>query len=122
MRCKRCNREVSNDETYEYLGETLCENCYIDIRYPVKACDPWAVYSATRSRKDSGLKEAEGLTELQKAIYGFVKSNGKVMHEDIMKKFNLTEPEMQTQLAVLRHCELVKGCKEGSKVYLTPFS
>ncbi len=39
-----------------------------------------------------------------------------------MKKFNLTEPEMKTQLAVLRHCELVKGRKEGNKIYLVPFS
>ena len=42
--------------------------------------------------------------------------------EDIMKNFNLTESEVQTQLAVLRHCELVKGCKEGDRIYLVPFS
>jgi len=100
----------------------LCEDCYIDIRYPAKACDPWAVYSVTRSRESSGLRGAEGLTELQKAIYEFVKHNGKVTREDIMKNFNLTESETQTQLAVLRHCELVKGHKEGDKVYLAPFS
>ena len=122
MKCKRCNREISNGETYEYLGETLCEDCYIDIRYPAKACDPWAVYSATRSRENSGLKGADGLTELQKAIYELVKNNNKVMTRDIMKKFNLTESEMQTQLVVLRHCELVKGRKEGTKIYLVPFS
>lgn len=122
MRCKRCNREISNGESYEYLGETLCEDCYIDIRYPTKACDSWAVYSATRSRESSGLKGTEGLTELQKAIYEFVKSNGKITREDIMKKFNLTESEMQTRLAVLRHCELVKGRKKGNKIYLVPLS
>ena len=121
-RCKRCHREVSNGQSYEHLGETLCEDCYIDIRYPAKACDPWAVYSATRSRESSGLKGAEGLTDLQKAIYEFVREKGKMTKEDIMKNFNLTEPEMQTQLAMLRHCELVKGHKEGDKVYLVPFS
>jgi len=121
VKCNRCNRDISNGEGYEYLGETLCEDCYIDIRYPVKTCDPWAVYSATRSRDSSGLKGAEGLTELQKAIYEFVKSNGRVTKEDIMRKFGLTESEMQTQLAVLRHCELVKGRKEGSNIYLFPF-
>jgi len=104
------------------LGETLCEDCYLDIRYPAKACDPWAVYSATRSRESLGLKGAEGLTDLQKAIYEFVKSNGKVTREEVMKNFNLTEPETQIQLAILRHCELVKGHKEGDKVYLVPFT
>ena len=61
------------------------------------------------------------MTELQKAIYELVEHNGKVTREDIMKNFNLTESEMQTQLAVFRHCELVKGHKEGDKVYLVPF-
>ena len=122
MKCNRCGREVSREESYEYLGETLCEACYLDIRYPAKACDPWAVYSATRSRESLGLKGAEGLTDLQKAIYEFVKSNGKVTREEVMKNFNLTEPETQIQLAILRHCELVKGYKEGDKVYLVPFT
>ncbi len=121
MKCARCNREIPEGEGYEHLGETLCEDCYIDIRYPVRVCDPWAVYSATRFRESSGLKGAQGLTSLQRAIYEFVKENGKVTAEEIREKFNLNEPEMQAQLAVLRHCELVKGHKEGDKVFFVPF-
>jgi hypothetical protein len=113
VNCKRCGREISDKEQYEYLGETLC--------YPAKACDPWAVYTATRSREIVGLKGAEGLTELQMAIYEFVKSNGKVTREELMKNFNLAEPELQTQLATLRHCELVKGSKEDDQIYLVSF-
>ena len=122
MRCQRCNRELPQGEGYEYLGEMLCEDCYLDIRYPTKVCDPWAVYTATRSRESAGLKGAEGLTELQKAIYELVKNSGKVTAEEIRKRFSLTESEAQTQLAILRHCELVKGHKEGDKIYLVPFS
>ena len=121
VNCKRCGREISDKEQYEYLGETLCEDCYINTRYPAKACDPWAVYTATRSREIMGLKGAEGLTELQMAIYEFVKSNGKVTREELMKNFNLAEPELQTQLATLRHCELVKGSKEDDQIYLVSF-
>ncbi len=121
MKCKRCGREISEKEQYEYLGETLCEDCYIDIRYPAKACDPWAVYSATRSREILGLKGAEGLTELQRAIYEFVRSNNKVTREELMKNFNLAEPELQRQLAILRHCGLVKGAKEDDQIYLVAF-
>ena len=58
---------------------------------------------------------------MQKAVYKFAESNGKVSKEDVMKSFNLTEPELQVQLAALRHCELVKGHKEGDRVYLVPF-
>jgi hypothetical protein len=119
VRCERCDREIS--EKYEYLGQTLCEDCYIDVRYPPKACDPWAVYSATRSRQTLGLKETEGLTDMQKQICEFVMGKGKVTREDVMKNFNLTEGELQAQVAVLRHCELIKGRKEGDRVFLVTF-
>ena len=121
MKCDHCGREFSADDYYQHLGETLCEDCYIDIRYPAKACDPWAVYSATRLRETVGLKGTAGLIEPQKAIYEFVSSNGKVTREELMKNFNLAEPEFQTQSAILRHCELVKGSKEDGRIYLVPF-
>lgn len=122
MKCNRCGCEIPEGESYTYRGETLCEDCYIDIRMPAKACDPWAVHSATRFRERSGLKGIEGMTELQKVIYEFVKSKGKVTREEVMESFMLPEQEMQRQLAILRHCELVKGYKEDGKVYLVPFS
>jgi recombinational DNA repair protein (RecF pathway) len=121
MKCNRCGREIPESDAYTYLSETLCEDCYIDIRMPAKACDPWAVHSATRFRQSAGLKGTEGLTELQKAIYELVKNKGKVTREEVRERFSLTEPEMQRQLAILRHCELVKGHKEDGKVYLVPF-
>lgn len=122
MKYSRCGRQISKDESYEYLGETFCEDCYIDLRYPAKACDPWAVYSATRSRESLGLKGAAGLTDLQKAVYEFVREKGKVTRDEVMENLSLTETQLQTQLAILRHCELVKGHKEDDKVYLIPFS
>ena len=122
MKCNRCGCEIPYNESYTYRGETLCEDCYIDIRLGVKACDPWAVYSASRFRESRDLKGSEGLTELQKAIYEFVKSKGKVTREEVMENLSLSEQEIQIQLAILRHCELVKGYKEDGKVYLIPFS
>jgi len=121
VKCNRCGCEVPLDNSYQHLGETLCEDCYIDVRYPAKACDPWAVYSATRSRESAGLEGTEGLTEQQKIIYEFVKEKGKVTREEILVNFNLKDAELQTNLATLRHCEIVKGRKEGNCVYLVPF-
>jgi len=122
MKCNRCGHEIEDSDAYTHLSETLCEDCYLDIRLEVKACDPWAVHCATRFREGSGLEGVEGMTELQKAIYELVKRKGKVTREEVRESFSLPEPEMQRQLAVLRHCELVKGHKEGDKVYLVPFS
>ena len=121
MKCERCGRELSADDSYQYLGKALCEDCYIDIRYPAKACDPWAVYSATRSRETLGLKGTAGLTELQQAIYDFIRGRGKVTREQIIENLGLTDAELQRQLATLRHCELVKGRKEGKSIYVVPF-
>jgi len=122
MKCDRCGREIPESDAHTHRGETLCEDCYLDIRLEVKACDPWAVYSATRYRESSELKGTEGLNELHKAIYEFVKSKAKVTREEVMENLSISEQEMQTQLAILRHCELVKGHKEDDKVYLIPFS
>ncbi len=121
MRCNRCNQELADDEGRVHRGETLCEDCYIEAAYPAKACDPWAVYAAKRSRESMGQQGAEGLTELQKAIYEFIRSREKVTGEELMGHFALSPYEIQTQATILRHCELVKGQKEDGKIYLTVF-
>lgn len=122
MNWPRCGREIQETEIYQHLGQTLCEDYYIDMRNPPKACDPWAVYSATRSRQSQGITGSEGLTESQKTIYNFIREKRKVTQEELIQRFNLKEIELQTHLAILRHCELVKGDKEGDRVYLVPFS
>lgn len=122
MKCNRCGRDIQKDDIYSHQGQSLCEDCYLDMRLEVKACDPWAVHSATRFRQSSGLRGREGLTDLQKAIYEFVKRNGRATREEVQESFGLTELEMQTQLATLRHCELLKGHKEDDRIYLVPFN
>jgi recombinational DNA repair protein (RecF pathway) len=121
MKCDRCKQELADDEGRVLRGETLCEDCYIEAAYPAKACDPWAVYIATRNRETSGQTGAEGLTELQQAIYEFIRSRGKVTGEELMERFHLPPSEIQNQAAILRHCELIRGTKEDGKVYLTLF-
>jgi hypothetical protein len=121
MQCQRCQREIPEDESFLHLGQTLCEDCYLDIRQPVKACDPWAVYLAGRSRDSVGAVGTEGLTELQKAICEFVQGRGKVTAEELTDHFGLSGTELQSQVAVLRHCELLRGQKEADKVYIVPF-
>jgi predicted transcriptional regulator len=59
---------------------------------------------------------------VQEEIYELVKRKGKVSREEVIENVTVSEREMQTQLATLRHCELVKAYKEGDKVYLIPYS
>ena len=63
----------------------------------------------------------EGLTSLQQAIYAFVKFRGRATADQVMTKFSLTLPDFQNQLATLRHCELLRGSKDGDTVYIVPF-
>jgi len=123
IKCKKCSRQLSGSEIYEYLGQTLCEDCYID-RYQasITACDPLAVHAATRSREKLGLKDAEGLTDQQQSIYELIKNKGRVNVVEVMQKFNLTASQIQSQLAILRHCQLIKGQQEDGNIYLVPFS
>ena len=121
MKCQRCQRDIPEEEGFGYFGERLCDDCYMDAVAPPKACDPWAVYSATRTRESSGLTGEAGLSPLQQEIYEFIKSQGKVTGEEVLKHFNITQKELETQFSTLRHCELVRGQKEGDRVYLVPF-
>ena len=41
--------------------------------------------------------------------------------EEIMTKFSISQKDLANQLATLRHCELLKGHKEGGRVYIVPF-
>ena len=121
MKCDRCGGDIPEGEEFNHQGQTLCYDCYIDIGFKVKACDPWAVRLATRTRKSSGMTAAEGLTEQQKAIYEFIKGRGRVTAEEVAEALNISMDGLERQFATLRHCELVKGSKEGDKVYLVPF-
>lgn len=119
MKCSKCNQDAPEDLTYVHLGETLCEDCYLEAINKVKACDPWAVYHATRVRENMGLEGTEGLTELQKAIYEFIKSRCRATGEEVMENFRLSQQEMETNFAILRHCELIRAYKDNGEIYLT---
>ena len=119
MTCSKCSQEVPEDQIYVHLGETLCEDCYLEATSRVKACDPWAVYHARRARESMGFEGTEGLTELQKAIYEFIKSRGRATGEEVIENLGLSRQAMETNFAILRHCNLVRGYKEDGNIYLT---
>lgn len=122
MNCARCGCVIPEGESFDYYGQTLCEDCYIGAIEPPRPCDVAAVHSAKQIRTLTGQRGTEGLTELQKEIYNYIKERGKVTKAELAQKFNLPEWELEKQFAVLRHCELIKARKEGDKIYLVPFN
>ena len=121
VKCENCGLEIPSEESLTRDGKALCEDCYVTLSGRVQTCDPWAVRAAKEFRKGSGLEEAEGLSEQQKAVYDFIKEKQRVTPEELYLAFQLSPQELENLVATLRHCELVKGQKEGAQVYLTLF-
>ncbi len=119
MLCEKCGTGIPEGERYNHGGKNYCEDCYLEIVSVPKTCDPLAVRSARISREQSGQKGVQGLLPVQKEIYYYLKKHGKATREQVAEEFKLDQKELEKHSAVLRHCELVKGLKEGEKIYMT---
>ena len=118
VKCQDCGREVPEDDCLISQGKTLCEDCYMDIGQRIKVCDPWGERSKLVFRETHGLIGTEGLTDLQKGIYEFIKARGKVTKEELTEKFGLKPSVLENEFAILRHCQLLKAKKENDRIYL----
>lgn len=121
MICDRCRQEFEGEEGYRYGSETLCEDCYLEATHRVSPCDPWAAYNAQSFREGFGIEGTDGLSQLQKAIYEFIRDRGHVSIDELLQAFDLPPRELQTSFAVLRHCELVRAYKQDGTIYVTTF-
>jgi recombinational DNA repair protein (RecF pathway) len=119
MRCSRCGKSLQGAEAREYRGQLVCEDCFIDVLSPPKACDPWAVRSAqTFLRGKNRLAE---LTDLQKRIVQFIEANGEAIPEDVATAVGVSQQELAREFATLRHMEILRGLRRGGKIYFALF-
>lgn len=119
--CPVCGKEIPGNEYILENGKAICEDCYLEEHQRIKFADPMAVRSKKLFRKNHGLEGTEGLTDIQKELYKFIQIEGGVTPEKISKLFGLTPQEARNQLAILRHCELVKWRKIGDEICIVPF-
>ncbi len=120
MNCSRCNRELTEAQSYVNKGKIFCEDCLMDIGLSTRECDPWATYVDTSARKRHGEIGAAGLTEAETKIYEFIRDKRRVTRQEVMKKFRLSEAELAAELLPLMHSELIKERGEGGQLYLIP--
>ncbi|SMC97683.1 hypothetical protein [Sporomusa malonica] len=118
MICTKCNSEIPEGEQCLHRGQMLCEDCYLEMLEPPRTCDVAAVHGAKLARKMAGQEGTDGLTELQKNIYNYIKEEGPVTAEQIMNKFSLSKIQMERNFATLRHCELAHGFRDNGKVLI----
>jgi hypothetical protein len=116
MKCDRCGAPIDPGDERDYAGSTLCEECYMDALSPLKACDPWAVYSA-KSFEEHRHKGCE-LTPLQHEILRILDEAGPLEPGELKERLDssVDDNELRRQFAVLRHLEKVRGEKREGKV------
>lgn len=119
MICQKCNSEIPSGEEIKHRGQTLCEDCYVEILEPPRSCDVAAVYSAKSARRAAGQEGTDGLTDLQKDLYNYVKAEGPITHDQIMQKLNISRLQLDKNFAILRHCELLRAFRENGQVFVT---
>jgi hypothetical protein len=116
--CTRCGAAFAAAEAREYLGEVLCEDCYMDALSPTRTCDPWAVHTA-RSLKD--IPGGHSLTPHQQKFYDLVMEKGAISIAEATQALGVTEGELRRQFAVLRHMEMLRACKKDDLILITLF-
>ncbi|MBW6463532.1 MAG: iron-sulfur cluster assembly scaffold protein [Firmicutes bacterium] len=77
---------------------------------------------AAALRQATGQSGTDGLLPIQKQIYDYIKDNKMVTRDQVVNALNIPDWELEKQIAVLRHCELVKGKKVEGNVYLVLFN
>jgi len=117
--CVKCDKKIEKQQSYEHQSKLFCEDCYMDILSPPKACDPWAVHSAQTFLK--GKDKLSTLTPLQSKMVNYLKEKGEATAEEMIRNLNLTEEELRREFAVLRHMEVLRATKKGEKVYYLLF-
>lgn len=114
MNCSRCRTTIVPGEERELHGQHLCEDCYMDMLSPAKACDPWAVYSAKSFEKWEG--NAVTLTPLRQNILDILKKTGGIEPAILCEKLKMKFSDLEREIAALRHVEKVRAeLRAGNK-------
>ena len=114
MQCERCKSVIAGGEEMRLHGQVLCEDCYMDLLSPAKACDPWAVHSAKTFLKNAG--NAFELSPVQKRILEVLHDEGPRQITELCERLQMKESDLERDLAALRHMEKIRGeLKEGKR-------
>jgi len=112
MKCDRCGSLIQKGEEMKYHEQILCEDCYMDVLSPARACDPWAVYTA----KSLSGKEAM-FNEIQARILKILEDTGGTEPDVLTELLHIKSSDLEREIAALRHMEKVRArMKDGKKV------
>jgi hypothetical protein len=113
MRCERCKMVVPAGEQRSLHRQILCEDCYMDLLSPLKACDPWAVHSAMTYLKGSAA-DLE-LTPVQQKIVAILQNDGPQEPANLSARLQIKYSDLERNLATLRHMQKIRAELIGGK-------
>jgi hypothetical protein len=122
VNCEGCGIVLQESEANNHQGKILCEDCYFNLLYPPKVCDPIATGSTQSIRKQLEQTGTEGLTELQKQIFAIAVEKVTISWEDLAKTAKISVKELEREFLVLRHCLLLRAFKENGIIYVAEYS
>ncbi len=115
VRCDRCGAVIPENDEREFNGQTICEDCYMTVLSPPKACDPWAVYCAKSFSEKTGVRP--DLTEVQTRILKILEETGGVDRQELAERLALSAEDFERDLAALRHMEKLRAeMREGREI------
>jgi len=114
MNCGKCAAKIAGQDVHEHNGLILCEDCYIDAVAVLKTCDPWAVYTASRT-----VSKGVSLTDELQLCVDVLKVKGPATLEQICSELGIGEHEFRTRFSTLRHMGLARACKKEEQVWYT---
>ncbi len=118
MICARCQKDFPAEDLVAHGSQMVCEDCYMDMVSPLKACDPWAVHAA---KGQVGNGEPQ-LLPLQEKMVNWIREHGQTRPADLAAALGVELAELEKNFAILRHMELLRGCKgDDGQVYWTTF-
>lgn len=116
MNCEKCNALIDEKEGREFHGKMICEDCYMLALSPVKACDPWAVYSAKSFSEKAEANPT--ITDTQAKILKILKETGGIELKNLSERLQLNPSDLEREIATLRHMEKLRaGIRGGRKVF-----
>jgi hypothetical protein len=116
MKCDRCGEQIPAGEETEHHGRTLCEECYMQALSPSIGCDPWAVQSA-KNLSQMGTTHT-GLSTKQTEILEILEETGGLTPMNLAERLQLRLPELEREMATLRHMEKIRGKMENGKAII----
>ena len=113
MQCDRCKATIPANDQREFNGQTICEDCYMTVLSPAKACDPWAAHCAKSFSENSGSQPT--LTDIQSKILQILAETGGIDQPELARRLDLSVEDFERELAALRHMEKLRAEMRGGR-------